>query len=155
MLDFDANSWEVDAYESDRETDKVEGFADDATVLGISTEGAIASIKINLREFETISGLACNFDKSALMPVGYNNERIPDFLLNSGFEIAESLTILGLKFTKNSGDLGNNFEEKIIKVTSIRNFWVMVQIKPSRQTANRKNFYVISDRLFGGNGGTK
>jgi exonuclease III len=128
MIDFEANNRATDAYESNRETDNVEGFADDASVISLATEGAIIATKDILRDFENISGLACNFEKSAIMLLGFNDEPVPVFIQESGFEIVDSVTILGVKFTSNPEDLVQNYDGKITKVTAIRNFWARFKL---------------------------
>jgi Reverse transcriptase (RNA-dependent DNA polymerase) len=53
--------------ESDCSTDKIEGFADDGSVIGKATEGSITAIKENLSNFALLSGLKCNVQKSVIM----------------------------------------------------------------------------------------
>ena len=57
-------------YESNRQTENTEGFADDTTTLGkLSTEN-ISFIGEILEEFASFSGLRCNYEKTLLVPVG-------------------------------------------------------------------------------------
>jgi hypothetical protein len=51
-------------------TDKVEGFADDGSIIGQASPVAINAIKQNLDNFAVISGLKCNVEKSQIMPIG-------------------------------------------------------------------------------------
>jgi hypothetical protein len=46
-------------HESSRETDKVEGFADDSIALTLADQESISNIENFLIDFEKISGLAC------------------------------------------------------------------------------------------------
>ena len=61
--------------ESERETDKAEGFADDTSALALLSQSNLLWLKNVLVQFSTFSGLRCNFDKSFVIPVG-NTENI-------------------------------------------------------------------------------
>jgi hypothetical protein len=100
-------------YESNRETDKLEGFADDGTVIARATPEAIAGITDILLTFEAISGLKCNVNKSVILRVGMGREPVPDFLINGGFPVVNNVTILGVKITNNFCDLTDNFADRI------------------------------------------
>ena len=56
--------------ESNRETDKVDSFADDKTATFRATREGLAAICEILGNFAGFSGLKCNMDKSAIMFVG-------------------------------------------------------------------------------------
>jgi hypothetical protein len=89
--------------------DKLEGFADDGTVMAKATPEAFLTIRSILDDFENLSGLRCNTNKSALLPIGYDNGEIPAFFHNAGFPVTDKLTILGVEITNNTIDLPNNF----------------------------------------------
>jgi hypothetical protein len=111
-------------FESNRETDKVEAFADDNTILALLDEPALVSIKQILQLFGNISSLKCNVDKSVIMIIGRENpQRVPDFVTNSGFAVVEEVKILGVKFTKNANDITQNFVSSIDKIRKTANFW--------------------------------
>jgi hypothetical protein len=110
-------------YENDRETDKLEGFADDGTVLALASEPALAAIKEILHDFKNISGLGCNLEKSVILPIGFNNTPVPDYFYNSGFRVVSKVTILGATITNNPNDLAKNFDGKVQKITNICNHW--------------------------------
>jgi hypothetical protein len=109
-------------YDSNRETDKLEGFADDGTVMAKASPLALQAITQNLELFAGISGLRCNVDKSVILPFGCNGQ-IPAFLHEFGFPVVDSVTILGIKITGNNDDLIQNFDDKLQKVEKLRNFW--------------------------------
>jgi hypothetical protein len=50
--------------ESERETDKAEGFADDGNVITLADQESINCVEKILGDFAKISGLECNFEKS-------------------------------------------------------------------------------------------
>ncbi len=53
--------------ESNRETDKAEGFADDTSVATIFSYPNLQNLKNILEDFAGISGLRCNLDKTAVL----------------------------------------------------------------------------------------
>jgi hypothetical protein len=110
-------------YEKNRETDKVEGFADDGTVMAQATPEAIEAIHEILSNFERLSGLSCNVNKSMILPVGFGNNEIPEFLNRCGFPVVDTVTILGVKIQSDYRGIYNNFDERLDKIKKIRNFW--------------------------------
>jgi hypothetical protein len=69
------------SYEGNNETNTAEGFADDGTVVALATPEALIEIKNVLDDFKLRSGLSCNVDKSAIMPIGHGDRPVPEFLL--------------------------------------------------------------------------
>jgi hypothetical protein len=57
-------------HESNGETDKTDGFADDTTVITAADYESLSSLKMILTDFENISGLKCNFDKTNVLLIG-------------------------------------------------------------------------------------
>jgi hypothetical protein len=123
LKNFNENRRGFFDYESDRETSKLEGFADDGTVIAQATPEAIIAVKEILSDFEIISGLRCNVDKSVILPVGFGNALVPEYIMNCGFPVVEKVSILGVDITNNFDDLTGNFNAKIQKITNVRNFW--------------------------------
>jgi hypothetical protein len=116
-------------YESNRETDKFEAFADDNTVLALLDEPALINIKKILQDFGTISGLKCNVDKSVIMLIGReDHQQVQDFVINSGFAVVDNVKILGVKFTKNAEDITQNFDNCIEKIRKTANFWTRFKL---------------------------
>ena len=107
--------------ESNHETDKVEGFADDTTGITICEEKNLLGIKNILCEFAAISGLHANYDKTQIMPIGENPNIL--FLDSLGIPVVESCTILGMQIDKNLELLGLNFDKIINKMVKTVNFW--------------------------------
>jgi hypothetical protein len=102
-------------------TGKVEAFADDTNVIGKLNRDSIDSIKNNLAQFGTLSGLKCNVDKSAILVTGTNV--IPDYVADSGFKPVNKINILGLEISNNLQSLTDNFDKPIEKIRNISNFW--------------------------------
>jgi hypothetical protein len=101
---------------------KVEGFADDATVLGKAEKIALDAIKEIMLNFAIISGLKANFDKCVLIPLGFEND-IPDYFFTTGFTVDNKAKILGCTVYDNPEDLTKNFDDVISSIIKIRNFW--------------------------------
>jgi hypothetical protein len=103
------------ANESAPQTNKLEAFADDNTVIAKLKQDAILYIKQILINFGTISGLKCNVDKSVIMFIGSNNDA-PEFILDSGFQLVNTVKMLGFEISKNFEDLQNNFKKPVEKI---------------------------------------
>jgi hypothetical protein len=101
---------------------KVESFADDATVLALANQLALARIKIIMDQFASMSGLKANFDKCVLVPLGFDNE-IPQYFADTGFFVANSVKILGCQIFNDTGRLSENFDDVIAQLIKIKNFW--------------------------------
>jgi hypothetical protein len=107
--------------EMQNKTEKVEAFADDNTVLALLERRGIETIKTILADFADLSGLRCNVDKSQILIFG--TETVPDFIIESGFAVAEKLKILGFDVTKDFSDLNLNVNPAIENIRKIGTFW--------------------------------
>jgi hypothetical protein len=101
---------------------KVEGFADDTSVLGKAEERALNAIKQDLVIFARISGLKVNFEKCILIPIGFTGN-VPEYFAESGFKVANSVRILGFEVYNDVQHMSKNFDTIIEKIISIQNFW--------------------------------
>jgi Reverse transcriptase (RNA-dependent DNA polymerase) len=110
-------------YESNRETDKVEAFADDASAAALANDSSLIAIKENLQNYENLSGLRCNVDKSQIMVLGCDDNFVPEPIQNSGFKIEKKIKILGVELTKNAQELSDNFDDCTRKILAIKHFW--------------------------------
>jgi hypothetical protein len=88
-----ANLTNVDfSLESNGETDKADGFADDNSVGMILEENSLGSLKNTLVTFEGISGLKCNFEKTNVLPIGPVQQNI-NFVQELGFTVVPELSL--------------------------------------------------------------
>jgi hypothetical protein len=71
--------------EANRETSTNESLADDSTVLSLIDDRSLTNIKSILDDFAACSGLECNYDKTALMPMNEPNDDERIIINNSGF----------------------------------------------------------------------
>jgi hypothetical protein len=106
MLNLSADPF---LFESNRETANNESLADDNTIITMLTEASLSGIKNILLDFEAISGLWCNYDKTVLMPTFEPSEYENEFITRLGFKVADKIRLLGMDITCNFQDLGNNF----------------------------------------------
>jgi hypothetical protein len=102
-------------------TSKVECFADDNNVLALLDRLGIETIKQILHDFAILSGLQCNVEKSQILILGTNT--VPDYIIESGFSVANEIKILGFNITRNAGDLWKNIEPAIEKIRNTATFW--------------------------------
>ena len=86
-------------------------MADDTNCLVLMDQGSLQRIKDILESFGILSGLRCNIEKNVLIPVGHIAP-IPHGILNMGFEIKESATILGMEISNNTA----NFNSSALKI---------------------------------------
>jgi hypothetical protein len=140
LRNFDRDDRQMHSYESNNETNKVEGFADDGTVMAKATREAVEAIKEVLDAFATISGLTCNIEKSMIMPIGFRRDPVLNYFVNSRFKVVTSLPILGVDITPNFDDLRSNFDKRTEKMIKIKNYWSRFRLSVPGRLAVAKTF---------------
>jgi hypothetical protein len=100
---------------------KVSAYADDANMLIKLDFDTLSRIKVILEQFGIISGLRCNVEKTNLLPIG-ENIIIDDRIYDLGFNIVDSLTVLGLEIDSN-GATEKNFSRIAEKIKSLIANW--------------------------------
>jgi len=105
-----------------RHDPKVSAMADDCTLIVKLDLQNLQIILQILEEFESISGLGCNIDKTSLMPIG-SNEPVPENILNLGLNISSEITLLGAKLKNTGICFDSNGELIISKIKKQINFW--------------------------------
>ena len=124
--------------ESCKQTNKVEGFADDTTTLGMRSTENILSVKKILNDFTAISGLHCNFSKTSITPVGSKtNMSIEE---GCGLKVANSFVLLGMNIDNKLETLHSNFDTTIKKMENVVNFWVRFKLSLPGRIAIAKTF---------------
>ena len=82
--------------EANRESEKVDAYADDTTGYTLAEISSLRAVKNNLLNFGLISGLKCNFEKTNIMAIGDRTAVTPDLAaLNIPF--VDKVKILGLE----------------------------------------------------------
>ena len=108
-------------FESARETNKVKGFADDTTALGLRSKDNIQLVKNILIQFSGFSGRHCNFWKTCVMPVG--SDKFMDSVESCGLVVKKSITLQGMQIDNELLQLHDNFNLTIIKMERVANLW--------------------------------
>ena len=122
-------------FESNRETSKNEGLADDNTTLTLIRLDCLRSIKTILEDFSVVSGLVCNFDKTVIMPTNPVDDIIRASIQDLGFTISDSFKLLGLTICRNLDNINEIYSELVTKINSLINFWTRFRLTlPGRLT---------------------
>jgi hypothetical protein len=136
---------EVFKNESERETDKAEGFADDSSAITVAEQDSISHIELALDEFYLISGLKCNFDKSSVTFIGPD----PPAGITTRFKITQEFTLLGVNLSNNLRDLPKNFEPVKLKMQKTVNFWARFMLSLPGRIQIAKTFLLSHVNYFG------
>jgi hypothetical protein len=126
--------------ESSRETNKAEGFADDASALTLGDKDSVRAVKNTLEEFSLISGLVCNFEKSSITLIGCHTST--NWLADCGFVAADSFKLLGVNLSNNLDDLQNNFELCYEKIMVQIRFWERFRLSLPGRITIAKTFFI-------------
>jgi hypothetical protein len=119
-LDVDYNNHL--SQESNRETDKADGFADDnstATLANYDSLRYLAEICTNFSEF---SGLKSNAEKTTLLRIGTVRE-LDEETRRIGFNLADEVTLLGMVINRDLSALTETFEEVYTKIIRMIEYW--------------------------------
>jgi exonuclease III len=118
---------------------KVYAMADDATVLVRMERDTLIRIRDILFDFEMISGLACNVDKTTLMQFG-SNEPVPAEIREIGFDLKTELTLLGLKIQSNCSRYSASKDLIEEKIRNQINFWMRFELSLPGRISIAKTF---------------
>jgi hypothetical protein len=132
--------------ECNRETDVNESLVDDNTVLSLINRNSLITIKNSLNAFAGISGLQCNFDKTALLPIFPVTEEERRWITEAGFTIS---TLLGADITAEPSELTKNFERIRTKILSLINYWSRFKLSLPGRLAIAKTFLVSQLNYLG------
>jgi hypothetical protein len=108
--------------ESNFETSKTDGFADDNSTGTLCEYRSLSKLKEVLTDFATISGLKCNTDKSVIMQVG-NKIPVSQEIIDLGFAFDDKIKILGMEIDSELEHLDNNFSNALVSIKKSINFW--------------------------------
>jgi hypothetical protein len=119
-LDVDYNSHL--SQESNRETDKADGFADDNSTVTLATAEILNCLSEICTTFSEFSGLKSNAEKTTLLRIGTVRE-LDGVVRSIGFNIAEEITLLGIVINRDLSALTETFEEVYIKIVRMIEYW--------------------------------
>jgi hypothetical protein len=108
--------------ESNRETDKADGFADDNSNAVKTEFESLNRLKILCHEFSLFSGLQSNVEKTTLLKIG-STDVLSQEVLNLGFNITDEIVLLGMTINRKLDSLSNHFDDVILKITRLIEFW--------------------------------
>jgi len=101
---------------------KAVAMADDCTLLVRLELNNLQRIINVIREFESISGLGCNLEKTSLMQVG-SNDPIPQEIIDLGLTITDEIVLLGAKIKNQGVCFDSNGTLILEKIRKQVNFW--------------------------------
>jgi hypothetical protein len=96
--------------ESNRETDKADGFADDNSTATLAEPGSLRALSDICNNFSKISGLQSNADKTILLQIGRVGA-LTNEILELGFTVTNKVKILGMEIDRELNTLSNHFED--------------------------------------------
>ena len=100
-----------------------ETFADDTTVFLERNEHNLRKATQYITQFHSISGLACNLDKTVVIPIGTNTDINDQLCPDLGMEWNDSFTLLGFQIDSKLKNLSVNFKLVKEKIKSIISKW--------------------------------
>jgi hypothetical protein len=83
---------------------------------------SLFKIKCVLSDFGKLSGLECNVEKTTLMQIG-SADPISDEIRSLGFEISNTITVLGLQINGDSLDFHESWEKIVQKISNQIRHW--------------------------------
>ena len=101
---------------------KTYAMADDCTLLVRFEVDTLRFILMYLEDFEKISGLECNVEKTVLMQIGMK-DRVPQEITDLGFDLKNEMTLLGAKIKNTGLCYDSNINEINEKIRKQVNFW--------------------------------
>jgi hypothetical protein len=133
----------------DAGTEKVDAFADDANVLTLCDYGSLARLKTVLSEFEKISGLECNVEKTSILYIGPEN--LPEMLKiqELGFAVSNKLTCLGFEIDNVDLNMTNNFDIVIRRMSQQAALWSRFHLSLHGRISVSKTFLISQCNYFG------
>jgi hypothetical protein len=138
-IDVDYN--EHFSQESNRETDKADGFADDNSNATKAEFESLNRIKILCYDFSLFSGLQSNIEKTTLLELGSTDGLSPE-IVELGFNITEEMVLLGLTINRTLDSLNNYFDEIINKITRLIEFWDRFKLSMCGRISVCKTFMI-------------
>jgi len=108
--------------ESNRETDKADGFADDNSTATEASLGSLQALKEICSEFANFSGLRTNTEKTTLLQIG-RVSNLSDEIKNLGFVITNEVKLLGMDIDRDLNSLMVHFDDVAGKISRIIEHW--------------------------------
>jgi hypothetical protein len=110
---------------------------------------SLLSIKNILSEFEIISGLCCNYDKTALLPINPISEQEQAWVTEAGFSIVDRIKLLGADICSDVERVVENFESIIEKIRSQILYWSRFKLSLPGRISTAKTFIMSQLNYLG------
>jgi hypothetical protein len=108
--------------EINAKTNKVEALADDTTVLIKCCRTSLLKLHNSLVQFEALSGLECNFEKTCIIPFG-GIDTVPFDIAQTNLQVTNQVKLLGLTIDSKLDCLSTVHDKTYEKIAGILNFW--------------------------------
>jgi Reverse transcriptase (RNA-dependent DNA polymerase) len=135
--------------ESNRETSKNESLADDNTTLTLMDRQSLSEVKTNLANFGDISGLRCNFEKSAVMPTEPPTQEETEIIQQLGYSVMDRIKLLGIEVVYTLDNVEAIFESLISKIVNLVTFWSRFKLTLPGRITLAKTFMVSQLNYIG------
>ena len=122
-----------------------EAYADDLTIMFKWGRAGLKRILTILKEFEGVSGLKINVNKTQLMITGGDGEIIGDAI--EGILVVIEINVLGIQIDRKLMNLDTNWEKTILKMINQSNYWKLFRLSISGRVMIAKT-YMISQATY-------
>ena len=122
-------------------------FADDTNVCSKQKAASVGRIKDILIDFEQISGLKCNIEKTCIMFIGPRDPVEATLIEAMGFLVVEKMKILGIWIRADGEILNENFELATHRIRKIIATWSQFNLSLIGRIAISKT-YLISQLTY-------
>jgi hypothetical protein len=136
-------------HEANRETSKNESLADDNTTMTIMEYSSLNKVKLNLQDFSVISGLHCNFDKSAVMTTEIPTDDEIRIISELGFKVADQIKLLGVDIKYDLSNVDVIFTGLVTKIVNLASFWERFRLSLPGRITVAKTFLVSQLNYLG------
>ena len=126
------------AWQSGIEIGIAEAYADDLTIMFKMSEDNLNKVLGILNEYEKVSGLSINKNKTQLMTCG--NDVIAVGTVISDITVVNEVNVLGIKIDRKCENLNQNWEKVLAKITRLCNYWTMFRLSITGRVMIVKTF---------------
>ena len=102
---------------------RAETFADDTTLFMERSESNLRNATKYIQHFHKISGLACNIDKTSIIPIGRNSDKKDKICEDLNMVWEDTFTILGFEIDNKLEKLDTNFTKVKERIKALIRKW--------------------------------
>ena len=102
---------------------RAETFADDTTLFMERTDTNLRNATKYIQQFHKISGLACNIDKTSVIPIGKQSDKTDQICKDLKMVWEDTFTILGFQIDNKLEKLDTNFDRAKEKIKALIRKW--------------------------------